>query len=46
MPKHVMFAAAGVSLSYQTMHRTHDPQVGTFFERRFRWVFRPDRLSV
>ena len=46
MPKHFMFAAAGVSLSYQTMHRTRDPQIETFVERCPRWIFRPSRLSV
>jgi hypothetical protein len=28
-----LFAAAGVSLSYQTMHRAHDPWVETLNER-------------
>ena len=41
MPKHFMIAAAGVSLSKHTMHRTHDPRVETADERRTRWTFDP-----
>jgi len=46
MPKHFMIAAAGVSLSKHTMHRTHDPRVETFDERCTRWILRSPRLTL
>jgi len=36
-----MSAAAGVSLSKQTMHRTHDPEIETFGWQGTVWVTKP-----
>jgi hypothetical protein len=41
-----MIAAAGVSLSKQTMHRAHDQTVETFNSRATRWVLKPGAIAI
>ena len=41
-----MIAAAGVSLSKQTMHRAHDPTVETFNWRGTCWVVKPRAIGI
>ena len=41
-----MIAAAGVSLSKQTMHRAHDPGVETFNWQGTSWVLKPGATGI
>ena len=41
-----MIAAAGVSLSKQTMHRAHDPGVETVNRRGTLWVLKPSATGI